>query len=553
LDIVKDDSFYEESSIFWRVFYMTPVFFNFRMRLYSGFVLSECTCISAGLGVYPEACEPKPGMGPSKLHVLKEWIMKSQEDDDNEPIGEAKALGLNFEAIHNIDEYATETVTTMREALKTWNMTVQFWLASNVYRRLPGLSRGLRSVAVMIVSSAWHGVYPGYYLSLGSVPFVLAVEDIYEKILRRRLCQMRTDTSNSSGTQRSIKLYDLVAWFARFQWFSYLGMGFQLLSIELTMKFWHSIYYIGHTIFALFLLSWIGIIYHGPGRVPPESDGSDGSKLPEEIVKVFDAVGSFSERPFTSKDSWCSPCDTWKPALVHHCSTCKRCGLWVDHHCSFSGQCVGFRNMRCYVLWLVYTQVLLVFLAAIVLLRMVSPGELVNWGGCRLILFAIFLYIGWGQSRGNWLEIKEQLGVGWHSGVLYMKFLGLANHANSLKDMLRSQNQKVANGAASLLEQALIPLVSGTSQTELLGIFLAQDLEDAFTQVFGEPPSILWLVPLRPGGDGDPLEPRLFSYEMCQAWYNLAETVAICGNPHALMYRLQQVANYRQLYGLNNM
>ena len=42
-------------------------------------------------------------------------------------------------------------------------MTVQFWLASNVYRRLPGVSRGLRSVAVMIVSSAWHGVYSGIF------------------------------------------------------------------------------------------------------------------------------------------------------------------------------------------------------------------------------------------------------------------------------------------------------------------------------------------------------------------------------------------------------
>ena len=70
---ISDDTFYEESSIFWRIFYMTPVFFNFRMRLYSGFVLSECTCISAGLGVYPEASEPKPGIGPTKLQVLKEW------------------------------------------------------------------------------------------------------------------------------------------------------------------------------------------------------------------------------------------------------------------------------------------------------------------------------------------------------------------------------------------------------------------------------------------------------------------------------------------------
>ena len=48
--------------------------------------------------------------------------------------------------------------------LQTWNMTVQYWLAVNVYRRLPGLSRGLRSLVVMVVSSAWHGVYPGMYI-----------------------------------------------------------------------------------------------------------------------------------------------------------------------------------------------------------------------------------------------------------------------------------------------------------------------------------------------------------------------------------------------------
>ena len=48
--------------------------------------------------------------------------------------------------------------------LQTWNMTVQYWLVVNVYQRLPGLSRGLRSVAVMVVSSAWHGVYSGMYI-----------------------------------------------------------------------------------------------------------------------------------------------------------------------------------------------------------------------------------------------------------------------------------------------------------------------------------------------------------------------------------------------------
>ena len=50
LDAVKNEDFYETSSFIWRLFYMTPVFFNFRMRLYTGFILSECSCIMAGIG-----------------------------------------------------------------------------------------------------------------------------------------------------------------------------------------------------------------------------------------------------------------------------------------------------------------------------------------------------------------------------------------------------------------------------------------------------------------------------------------------------------------------
>ena len=65
-----------------------------------------------------------------------------------------------------------------------------------------------------------------------------------------RLCEsaMNENTTRSTG----VKLYDWVAWFARFQWFSYLGMGFQLLSIDLTLKFWHSVYYIGHLVLPIF-------------------------------------------------------------------------------------------------------------------------------------------------------------------------------------------------------------------------------------------------------------------------------------------------------------
>ena len=65
-----------------------------------------------------------------------------------------------------------------------------------------------------------------------------------------RLCELTMNENTKPST--GVKMYDWVAWFARFQWFSYLGMGFQLLSIELTLKFWHSVYYIGHLVLPIF-------------------------------------------------------------------------------------------------------------------------------------------------------------------------------------------------------------------------------------------------------------------------------------------------------------
>ncbi len=79
---------------------------------------------------------------------------------------------VNFETVHNIDEWGADFVPTMREALKCWNMTVQHWLVVIVYKRFP--VKSLRVAAVMLMSSVWHGVYSGYYLSLGT-NFLVAI------------------------------------------------------------------------------------------------------------------------------------------------------------------------------------------------------------------------------------------------------------------------------------------------------------------------------------------------------------------------------------------
>lgn len=87
----------------------------------------------------------------------------------------------NFETIHNIDEISAET-NDVRGSLKSWNMTVQWWLAVNVHRRFP--MRALRTTVTMLTSAFWHGVHSGYYLSMLTVPFILVAEDAIKSKLR---------------------------------------------------------------------------------------------------------------------------------------------------------------------------------------------------------------------------------------------------------------------------------------------------------------------------------------------------------------------------------
>jgi len=103
---------------------------------------------------------------------------------------------------------------------------------------------------VMLVSSIWHGVHPGYYLSLGSVPFCLVVEDYYRKILRSRL------------SERGQIIYDWFGWFVRMRWFDYLGMGFLLLRIDATWAYWTSVYFAGHLSLVVFGL--LGVLIVNP-------------------------------------------------------------------------------------------------------------------------------------------------------------------------------------------------------------------------------------------------------------------------------------------------
>ncbi|RZF40998.1 hypothetical protein LSTR_LSTR006301 [Laodelphax striatellus] len=223
LSYALTDEFYFERSVLYRLWYLYPSFFNFRMRMYIGMQLSECVFTMAGLGAYPQVTEPKPGQGPTKEYTTLARIAADPEL--------AKKEKYDFEAIHNIDAWNSDFKPTIRSSMKAWNMTIQYWLAVNVYKRFP--IKAYRMPVTFAISSLWHGVYAGYYLCLCSVPTYLPAEDIFNKNLRNNTLPAGVD-----------KVWAFIRYWYKMLHFSYWSMAFNLLYVDRCFRYWSSIYFI---------------------------------------------------------------------------------------------------------------------------------------------------------------------------------------------------------------------------------------------------------------------------------------------------------------------
>lgn len=227
IDYAMSSDFYDNRSWIYRLFYVWPSFIIFRMRIYTGLTLSEAVCTNAGFGAYPNDSDVANGEGPKSQYLQ----FKRNPEKHN----------YNFKTIENIDVYKTETCWTFREAMKSWNICVQYWLAINIYKRFP--SKKFRTAVTLLVSSFWHGFQPGHYFCIMGAPFYVPVEDMLNKAIRK----------DATGTKR--KIIDVIFWINKFFAFSYLGMAFLLLTMDKIWVYYSSIYHYGYVWYLVLLVT----------------------------------------------------------------------------------------------------------------------------------------------------------------------------------------------------------------------------------------------------------------------------------------------------------
>jgi len=147
-----------------------------------------------------------------------------------------------------------------------------------------------------------------------------------------------------------------------------------------------------HITFITCQASYFKVVFTDPGHVPdgfPEVfESNPNAHIDLDIESGGSFVGLTSETNKHGERRNCDKCAKVKPDRCHHCRNCNRCILKMDHHCPWVNNCVGFHNYKYFILFLTWTVITALFVAACFLGRVI---DIFSQGGSDLLIVTAFI------------------------------------------------------------------------------------------------------------------------------------------------------------------
>lgn len=104
-------------------------------------------------------------------------------------------------------------------------------------------------------------------------------------------------------------------------------------------------------LYVLSLYLYFNVIF--PGYGTPRSEAIN-LLANTSYTKVEDYIIAHSKYKL-SNFNYCEACNFLKPERSHHCKTCNTCVLKMDHHCPWFAVCIGIKNHKRFILFLIFS------------------------------------------------------------------------------------------------------------------------------------------------------------------------------------------------------
>lgn len=140
---------------------------------------------------------------------------------------------------------------------------------------------------------------------------------------------------------------------------------FETHAIWIKGKGYKSLVVLFYYFWCMTLVNFLMAAMSDPGCVPRNvhvSQVSRNYQIPQEYYNIVSLPSTKTDLPITMK--YCRTCRVWRPPRSSHCSTCNSCIMVHDHHCVWINNCVGRRNYRYFITFLIAATVTCILLIA---------------------------------------------------------------------------------------------------------------------------------------------------------------------------------------------